>query len=190
MCTTIVLWSYQSFKQAHMAGKDLQNYPAMNGPASNDFHTSSFEPIHNPGSLDQSTPPLKSSHRTELLYSRTHGYQNSSRSKTSSSFSGSDPVEHDEEEDASRTGSSCGASSSSGYTGSWNSKARPSLEGIPHDPTVPLMAFIRRGPSGRSSSAMSDIVSWECKSKLNKTFFKERFYCNVIHHFVYLHSNN
>ena len=173
-----------------MAGKDLQNYPAMNGPASNDFHTSSFEPIHNPGSLDQSTPPLKSSHRTELLYSRTHGYQNSSRSKTSSSFSGSDPVEHDEEEDASRTGSSCGASSSSGYTGSWNSKARPSLEGIPHDPTVPLMAFIRRGPSGRSSSAMSDIVSWECKSRLNKTFFKERFYCNVIHHFVYLHSNN
>jgi hypothetical protein len=106
---------------------------------------------------------------TQTLYARKLGC-NVSRGSSEATFSGSEPVEHDEEgeglQSKERPSDFCVASQSSGYDSSWDSKPdHPVLDRLPHDPDVVMRSFMLRSStsSRRSSSQMSDFYPWECE---------------------------
>lgn len=150
-----------------MNGEEMQKISSTNICASRECRAMKVENVKNPVFSAQSDQlKTKSPEKIEVLYSRANGHKVLALgSSSSSSFSGSEPVEHDEEAEVnlSKRGSSRGLSESSGYTGSLDRIPDPVLDRIPCDPDVPMMAYFHRNSRARSSSTTSDLFPWECE---------------------------
>lgn len=158
-----------------MNGEEMQKLSASkNICASRECRATKVENVQNPiFSAQPDQLKTKSPEKIEVLYSRANGHQVLALGSSSTSFSGSEPVEHDEEaeENMSKRGSSRGLSGSSGYTGSLDRIPDPVLDRIPCDPDVPMMAYFHRNSRASSSSTTSDLFPWECEYKnLNCVF--------------------
>ncbi|XP_052709937.1 uncharacterized protein LOC128184481 [Crassostrea angulata] len=151
-----------------MNGEEMQKISSTNICASRKCRAMKVENVKNPVFSAQSDQlKTKSPEKIEVLYSRANGHKVLALgSSSSTSFSGSDPVEHDEEAEVnlSKRGSSRGLSESSGYTGSLDRIPDPVLDRIPCDPDVPMMAYFHRNSRASSSSTTSDLFSWECST--------------------------
>lgn len=152
-----------------MNGEEMQKISPTNICASRECRAMKVENVQNPVFSAQSDQlKTKSPEKIEVLYSRANGHKVVALgSSSSTSFSGSEPVEHDEEAEVnlSKRGSSRGLSESSGYTGSLDRIPDPVLDRIPCDPDVPMMAYFHRNSRASSSSTTSDLFPWECEYK-------------------------
>lgn len=148
-----------------MNGEEMQKVSSTSICASRECHAMKVENARDPiFSAQPEQLKTKSPEKIEVLYSRANGHKVLAHGSSSTSFSGSEPVEHDEEaeENLSKRGSSRGLSESSGYTGSLDRTPDPVLDRITCDPDVPVAYFHRNRAS--FSSTTSDLLSWECST--------------------------